>query len=96
MGCARGVKVKLPSAAIGGVGAALDQSGVAQTVDHPRQGDRFNFDQFGKRALPNSLIATQIHQHPPLQRRDPAIADTCVEVAAKQPRGIIEQESDRL
>ena len=74
----------------------LDQSGVGQTVDHPRQGDRFNFNQFSKRSLPNSLIAAQIDQHPPLQRRDPAIADTRVEVAAKQPRGIIEQESDRL
>src|SRR5690606_5631565 len=47
-----GGQVEQPRAAVGRVGAALDQPGLGQPVDHPRQGDRLDLDQFGERPLP--------------------------------------------
>ncbi len=89
-------KVELPRAAVGGIGAAFDQLGLDQSIDHPRQGDRLDLDQFGKRTLVDTLVAFEVSDQPPLQRRDPAFLGARVERAPEQARGVIQQESDRF
>ena len=45
------VRENAPGAAVGGIGAALHQSSLGQTIYHPAQRDRLNLQQFRQRAL---------------------------------------------
>src|SRR3546814_15419362 len=48
------------------------------------------------RALPDPLVPLQIADQPPLQRGHAAVARARVERAAKQPRGVVQQNADRF
>ncbi len=87
-------QVKLPRAAVGGIGAAFDQSGLGQPVDHARQGDRLDLDQLGERPLPDAFVTLEVSDQPPLQRRDAAVPRARVERAPEEARGVIQEESD--
>src|SRR5690606_29266607 len=91
-----GRQMELPRPAIGGVGAALDESRLREPVDHSRKGDWLDLDQFSERTLPDALLPLQIAYQPPLQRGHAATFRARVERPAEQPRGIVHQKADRL
>ena len=91
----------------GGDGGAIDVEGDGRRIGReaevgervrPPPDDRsaLDLDQLGQRSLTDALVAAQIDQQPPLQRGDAAVAGARVERAAKQPRGVVQQESDRI
>jgi hypothetical protein len=49
--CALGSQMQAPATAIAGVGAAFDESGLLQPVDHAADRDRLHFQEFGQLVL---------------------------------------------
>ncbi len=86
-------QVQAPGAAVGGIGAAFDQPGLGQPVDHAAQGDRLDLEIVGEPGLVDALVARQGEQHLPLRAADAERPCPRVEAPADQPAGVAERET---
>ncbi|MCY1426499.1 hypothetical protein D9M71_423210 [compost metagenome] len=96
MGRSGGSQEQLVGAPVLGVGAALDQSGLRQLVDQPRQGDRLHLQQFGQLDLAAAFLARQVNQGPRLGLGQRAALQSAFEGAAHQPENIGHQEAETV
>jgi len=62
--------VKPPCPAVGRIGCPLDEPGLLEPVDDPRQGDRLDVEHVGQLDLSQPRQAGQLEQHLPLRARD--------------------------
>ncbi len=80
-------------AAVGRVGAPLDQPGRGELVDQAGQGDRRDVERVGELALLRALAALQARQHRPLGAGRVELARAMVRIGAQHARRVVEGES---
>jgi hypothetical protein len=62
--------VKPPCTAIGGIGGALDEPRLLETIDDTRQGDRLYVEHVRQLDLAKTRVSVEPEQHLPLRARD--------------------------
>jgi hypothetical protein len=93
-GMSGGRQVKSPDAAVTGIGAPLDEAGVAQPVNHPAKRDALDLQQLRKLALRQALMAAKKEQSAPLRSSDAQLARPCVEPIAYLACDVVHEERD--
>ena len=88
-------------APVGGIGPALDQPGRLDAVDVAAEGDRLHVEELGEarlveRLLIEQLAARDVGENAPLRAGQAELLRPLVDLTAKQPGDIMDEETEAL
>ena len=89
-------QIERPGAPVGRIGAALDETGLFQTVDQTADSDRLDLEKLGQGALVHALLHIDFLEHLPLRAGQAGAANILLEPFAQHSPGIDQQQTDRM
>ena len=91
-----GRQIQPPATAIARIGAALDEAGLFQAVDHAADRNRLHVQVFGELGLAQAFVPPGRLQRAPLRARKLKARGAAIEMLADLPRRIVQQVEERV